>query len=209
MPLPPAQQRTWKAILERARRDGRIPEPATLAEAFGLHLTTIIQHLRALETKGLLEIESRGVGRSPVIRFTPHGRALAGLNGLPVLGSIPAGPLSEAIQRPIGFLSGFSRPGWFGLRVNGDSMADEIKDGDIVILQSRAKPNPGEVCAVRVGHEEASLKSLRWRGNEAQLIPNNPRYPTIKVPLRRVQVDGVYRGLLRGEIAHLWLEDAM
>ena len=208
MQLPKAQQAVWKAITEHVRREGALPAPQALSERFGTHITTVSQHLRALETKGLLEIESRGVGRSPILRLTLHGRALAGLLGLPVLGSIPAGALSEAIQHPIGFLPNIRQPGWFGLRVSGESMAHEIRDRDIVILQSEAEPRQGQVCAVRVDDDQSTLKYLSWRAGKARLRPHNPDYPTLIVPLERVRVDGVFRGLLRGEIAQAWMEES-
>lgn len=212
MQLPRGQQAVWRTVASSAQRDaGRVPAPHEVARALGLHATTVRQHLGALERKGLLAIEPAGVGRPPRLALTPSGRVLAGVAGLPVLGSIPAGPLADALQDPVGYLSlaGTVRPGWFGLRVSGDSMADLIVDGDVVVLQSGVEPRPNEICALRVDDERATLKYLRASGPLARLVPHNPAYPTLEVELERVRVDGAFRGLVRGELASLALEAPM
>ncbi len=207
MELSPVQHRVWSLLTQFARVERRTPPPSIIYTQLGLAPNTVKQHLQAIARKGLLEIESRGVGRSPHIRLTPEGRALAGLGGLPVLGAITAGSLQEALQHPVGFLPDIGRPGWYGLIVKGNSMAEEIRHRDLVILQAEVKPNPGEICAVRVGDERATLKHLRWRGKTASLIPHNPQFPTVTVPLEEVTVDGVYRGLVRGAFAERLMED--
>ncbi|HWG86126.1 MAG TPA: S24 family peptidase [Deinococcales bacterium] len=206
--LPRAQRAVWEELVAAARRDGRLPAPHQLAAARGIAHSTLRQHLLALAGKGLLEVRSAGRGRTPALALTMSGRRLAGLGGLPVLGAIPAGRLSDAVQEAAAYLSLPARPGWFGLRVSGDSMADLIVDGDIVVLQPEAEPRQNEVCAVRVGESAVTLKRLRWRDGIAQLLPHNPRYPVQEAPLEEVRVEGVFRGLLRGEVARV-LEDGM
>lgn len=208
MELPRGQGTVWGILARRLREDGSLPPVHELAREAGVHGTTAREHLRALERRGLVSYASRGVGRPPRLSLTPAGRSLAGLAGLPVLGSIPAGRLADALQEPVGYLSvpGVVRPGWFGLRVSGDSMADLIVDGDVVVLQGGAEPRPGEICAVRVDDERATLKYLRASGPTARLVPHNPAYPTVEVALERVRVDGAFRGLVRGELADLALE---
>jgi SOS-response transcriptional repressor LexA len=39
------------------------------------------------------------------------------------------------------------------------------------------------------------------------LRPHNPEYPTVKVPAKELQIEGVYQGLLRGEVAWALLKD--
>jgi repressor LexA len=206
--LPRAQREVWEAIVAFARQHNRLPAPHQLAAERGVAHSTLRQHLLALEHKDLLKVEAAGRGRSPSLQFTPLGRRLAGLAGLPLLGAIPAGSLADAVQEAGAFLALPGRSGWFGLRVSGDSMADLIVDGDIVVLQPGVEPRQNEVCAVRVGVGQATLKCLRWREGLAQLVPHNPRYPVQEVPLEEVHVEGVFRGLLRGEVARV-LEESM
>lgn len=202
MKLPRAQHELWEAIARHAREDGQIPPPHVLRQERGCAHSTLREHLQALERKGFIAINEQGRGRTPLLRLTNLGLVAAGMRGLPVVGAIPAGRLNEAMQDPIAFLNVPAKPGWFALRVSGDSMAEVILDGDLVVLQPEAQPRPNEICAVRVGNDQATLKYLRWREDEAQLVPHNPAYPTVSVPLADVSVDGVFRGLLRGELIH-------
>jgi SOS-response transcriptional repressor LexA len=65
---------------------------------------------------------------------------------------------------------------------------------------------------VRVGDDDSTLKYLSWQGSKThpkryELRPHNPAYPTLEVAPTDLRVDGVYRGLLRGDILkELYLE---
>jgi len=164
-----------------------------LADAFGIYPNALREHLDAIARKGHLEIKSRGRGRNPTVRLLTAG--------VPVVGHIAAGPLSEALEFPEGYLKLPSYPGRFGLRVRGDSMADEVKDGDVVLLKKRPHKS-GEICAVRIDRSDATLKYLDMYVNPEKVLlrPHNPEYPTTEVEAKRVAVDGVFSGLLRGEV---------
>lgn len=203
-PLTPTQERVYSRLLEHQRRTGRLPELSDLARSLGIHYVSLRQHLEALRKKGYLEFESRGRGRSPYLALPPHA------TGVPVLGDIPAGPFDAAVAHPEAFLP---MPGLagasFALRVRGDSMADLIQPGDVVLLSRRQPAREGEICAVRVGEEDVTLKYVhRLPGGRVELRPHNPRYDTLTVPATDVSIDGVYLGLLRGGAADALLEPA-
>jgi repressor LexA len=86
--------------------------------------------LKIMEREGWLDIRGGGAkGRSRMVTLTSKGRFALGAGGLPVLGSIPAGPLAEAISetddvRDPGELLPW-REGDFLLRVRGDSMTGD------------------------------------------------------------------------------------
>ncbi|HEX2864872.1 MAG TPA: S24 family peptidase, partial [Deinococcales bacterium] len=189
MKLPRVQQELWDSIIRHVRTEGQIPPPHILRDERGCAHSTLSEALQALEAKGLLTFQGRGRGRTPFLRLTSKGQLMAGLRGLPVVGAIPAGRLADAVQDPIAFLNVPTKPGWFALRVAGDSMAEVILDGDLVVLQPEAQPRPNEICAVRVGNDQATLKYLRWHEDRAELVPHNPAYPTVQVPLAEVQID--------------------
>jgi repressor LexA len=173
-----------------------MPDLAELARSLGITYVTLKQHLDALAHKGYLTVEGRGRGRSPVIHLP------AAATGVPLIGAIPAGPLSAALSDTEGYLPlhGLSSD-HFALRVRGDSMADLIQDGDVVLLERRAPASNGLICAARVGDEEATLKYVeRDGGDHLRLVPHNRDYPVLRVHLAEVQIDGVYRGLLRGAV---------
>jgi repressor LexA len=162
--------------------------------------------LRILERKGMLAIGGGGAkGRSRVLQLTAEGRRAVGLGGLPLLGSIPAGPLSEAVSEAQEMVEIEAmlpwRPGDFLLRVKGDSMiGDGILDGDKVLLRPEVEPYAGEIAAVLVGEaHEATLKHFLPlpETNQVKLRASNPGYRDLVVPAELVKVAGVFRGLIR------------
>jgi repressor LexA len=86
---------------------------------------------------------------------------------LPVVGSIAAGPLGEALQHAETFAEALRdllpfEPGDFLLEVRGDSMiGDGIYEGDRVLLRPNIHVQNGEIAAVHVGDEySATLKPV-------------------------------------------------
>lgn len=202
--LSPAQRKVYDRLLEAVRRTGATPDLAAFARDLGVHYVSLKQHLEALHRKGYLVFESRGRGRSPTLALPPQA------TGVPVLGGIPAGTLSEASVEPEGYLP---LPGMqgdvFALRVEGDSMADLIQDGDVVLFAKRTPQRSGEICAVRVGGSDVTLKYLdRLSPTSYALRPHNPRFPVVEVAAEELQIDGVYRGLLRGLLVGAFVRDA-
>lgn len=197
--LPQRQQQILDALQDAHERTGSLPELAELARSFGITYPTLREHLGALEAKGKLTVQTRGPGRSPIVTL------LGGRYGVPLFGEIAAGIPVGAYPTPDGHLALRGRPDQFALRVRGNSMADRIEDGDVVLLHHGEPQRSGEICAVRVGEDETTLKYLEWqpadgRSREYRLRPHNPAYPTIEVAAADLHIDGVFRGLLRGDV---------
>lgn len=200
--LTPAQERVYQRLVEHNRRTGSLPDLSGLARTLGIHYVSLKQHLEALERKGYIEFESRGRGRSPHVALPTHA------TGVPVLGDIPAGLLDSAIAHPEAYLALPNLDAsTFALEVRGDSMTDLIQPGDLVILSRRDVRRNGEICAVRIDDDDVTLKYLfRLDGGRIELRAHNPAYEPLVVAAGRVSVDGVYRGLLRGDAAGVLLE---
>lgn len=174
---------------------------AALASKFGIHPVTLREYLDAIARKGYLEIKSRGRGQNPSVRLL--------YSGVPIVGHIAAGLLSEALEHPEGYLKLAAYPGRFGLRVYGDSMADAVQDGDVVLLKKRPHKS-GDICAVRIDQSDATLKYLDLYVNHPETVllrPHNPTYPATEVEAARVVVDGVFSGLLRGDVINDLLQE--
>ncbi len=200
--LPPAQQRVYDRLLEHHGRYGTLPDLSEFARQLNVHYVSLKQHLQALDRKGLLRFESRGHGRSPLLQLHPAA------TGIPVLGGIPAGQLSEAAALAEEFLPlpGI-RQASFALRVEGESMADLIQPDDIVIFEKRRPHRSGEICAVRVDENEVTLKYLDFvKPDLVTLRPHNPDFEPVTVPAARVNVEGAYLGLMRGSVTASLLE---
>ena len=202
--LTPMQQKVYDRLTEHFRRRGEMPELSDLARELGMHYVSLKQHLEALDRKGYIGFESRGRGRSPLLTLPAQA------TGVPVLGDIPAGPLSEAAAHAESYLplAGLTRAR-FALRVHGDSMADLIQNGDVVVFEKREPYRSGEICAVRVGESEVTLKYLdRIGAGQYALRPHNADYPTVQAHAAEVAIEGVYLGLLRGDVLDVLLTSA-
>ena len=191
---------------------GRPPLTAELIEAMGVaRESSLSDLLQPLQRKGYISVQGGVRGRQRIIELTPQGRAAMQL-GAPVVGTVTAGPLREALLESeevvqslaegIGFQAGD-----FLLRVAGDSMTgDGICDGDKVLLRPDIMPGNGEIAGVQVMHEarewETTLKHVYACPGDFQveLRASNPRYPPIWVPSDQLSIAGVYRGLLRGPL---------
>lgn len=204
MQLSPMQRKVYERLREHHQRTGDLPDVSEFARELGVHYVSLKQHLEALDKKGFLLFESRGRGKSPRLELPAEA------TGIPVLGSIPAGPLSEAVSHAEAYLPLMGlRDRHFALRVHGDSMADLIQDGDVVLLEKRQPARSGEICALRLEDSDVTLKYLDMLGNgKYALRPHNPDYPVATVAARDLAIDGVYRGLLRGDVLSALLQEA-
>jgi repressor LexA len=200
----PAQRRILRAVaaLERQHAPAFVPD---IAEKLGLAgESSLTPTLQILERNGFISVLGGGArGRSRLIRLSPKGRHTLAIGGLPLLGSIPAGPLQEALAEPDAILEDHEllayRPGDFLLRVKGDSMTgDGILDGDKVLLRPNIECTSGEIAAVLVGDShEATLKRVFFEKENVRLRASNPRYKDIVVPAATLKIAGLFRGLIR------------
>lgn len=100
---------------------------------------------------------------------------------VPVLGTIPAGIPFEAIEDVIDYedLPVKSFPAgaqYFGLKIKGDSMEPDYRDGDTIILRRQEECKSGEDCAVMVNGNDATFKRVRLHENGITLQPLNIKY---------------------------------
>ena len=62
------------------------------------------------------------------------------------------------------------------LKVYGDSMLPELRDGDWVIISQRAETRPGDIAVICVNGSEGTIKRVEWSDAGLDLIPSNPAY---------------------------------
>lgn len=104
---------------------------------------------------------------------------------IPVLGSVAAGIPISAItdivdweEIPTDMASGGE---YYGLRLKGDSMAPEMRSGDIVIVRSQPDAETGDIVVVQVnGDSEATCKRLVKYDNGIVLMSINPDFPPMQ-----------------------------
>ena len=85
------------------------------------------------------------------------------------------------------------------LKVRGLSMRDAgILDGDLLAVHRVQEARSGQVVVARL-HDEVTVKRFRRRGNQVQLIPENPDFKIIEVDLNRtpLEIEGIAVGVIR------------
>src|SRR5262249_52448520 len=103
---------------------------------------------------------------------------------IPILGAIAAGsPIlaEENFEGTVAVDPGFlgAARSTFALRVRGGSMRDAgILDGDLVIVRSGDRADPGDIV-VAFWEGEATVKRFFRRGNAVVLHPENPAFEDI------------------------------
>ncbi len=98
------------------------------------------------------------------------------LQRIPILGRIAAGMPIYAEENIEGYTYTDLNCGgeYFGLRVKGDSMdAARIYDGDIVIIRKQDIVENGEIAAVLIDGQDATLKRFSRHGNIVTLMPQS------------------------------------
>lgn len=246
--LSSAQRRVLDAVLKRESM--QLPNFVSdlVAELSLRAESSLGPTLQRMARLGVVLLQGGGArGRQRLVVATPKGRLLCGLSGensdgaishtsttgapaslrlLPLLGTIPAGPLTEVIARGETPFEAVSvedllrhRPGDFLLQITGDSMVgDGIFEGDLVLLRPGVEVQQGEIAAVLwsgSGSEcEATLKRVFRKPpaphqststakdeetTEGKIVlrASNPAYPDLVLPAESVRIAGVFRGLVR------------
>jgi repressor LexA len=110
---------------------------------------------------------------------------------VPILGYVAAGIPISAITNIVDWEE--FDPGrltdheYFGLRIKGDSMYPDLKDGDYVICQVTNDADNGDICIVQVNGDEATCKKIRKRKDELELVPINTQYDPIIYTAKEVE----------------------
>lgn len=97
-----------------------------------------------------------------------------------VLGTISAGVPSditgEIVQvKLIEHLMEGHKKGVFIIRVHGESMAEEIEDGDVIVVSQNVSPEIGKRIVASV-NGEYTLKRFGQKGKKPRLIASNKKF---------------------------------
>ena len=117
-----------------------------------------------------------------------------------VLGKIAAGQPTEAIEdiETFDLTKVFDPHSHFLLRIQGTSMIlAGINDGDLAIIRHATIAKNNDIVVAIVDGGEATLKRFRHAKNTITLIPANDQLTAMEFPASRVEIRGVYVGLVR------------
>lgn len=205
--LTPRQSEILEFIRQALTESGAPPTRDEIARAFGFRsLNAAEQHLQALARKGLIELvagTSRGIRLKDSVR---EMMAAAQEVGLPLIGRVAAGsPIlaqENVLARPEVDPETFRPRADYLLAVRGMSMRDVgILDGDWLAVHKQAQARSGQIVVARLG-DEVTVKRLKLKGAQAELIAENPDYAPIVVDLRRepLVIEGLAVGVIRSSL---------
>lgn len=205
MALTKRQKEVLDVISTFVEHNGYSPSFEELASTLGLaSLATVHKHILALESKSYVK---RSYNQSRSIEVTQKyfdevrrydGRAPSG--GVPLLGRIAAGSPVESFpdqeKLELGDLT--AGDATFALQVRGESMIDDhICNGDYVVVEKTDRVRDGEIVVALVDDSETTLKRFYDEGEQIRLQPANAAMDPIRVPKKRVQVQGRVLAVLR------------
>lgn len=198
------QRNILEFISEFITDHGYPPTYQEIADKFGIASKHgVVRHLNALIKKGYI-VKSDTSARSIRIMDQRYQASPSTLS-LPLVGRVAAGMpiLSEEnvedyVAVPRRLIKSEGR--YFVLKVHGDSMVNAgILDGDMVIVRSTNRSNPGSIV-VALLEDEVTVKRLVSDGQQVYLKAENPAYPNIS-PKQEWRIQGKVVGLIRESVA--------
>ncbi len=157
-----------------------------------------------LKVEELISGETEKRAPNEETRFSNVVPAPVGLRRIPLISSVQAGMMTEAVDPfPPGGAFEYLLTDLdvsehaFALELEGRSMEPEFREGDRIIVDPATQPQPGDYVVAKNGREEATFKKYRPRGIGAsgrevfELVPLNPDYPTINSENEPARIIGV------------------
>lgn len=192
-----SQKKTLNFITDFINRHDYAPTAAEIAAGIGIKSRGVVhRYLRVLESTGFIKLTPK---RHRNIHLLDRNQTLPSI--LPLVGEIAAGQPIEAIAQheAIDVMNIFLGENRFALRVKGDSMIDEgIYDEDIIVCEQTDLAENGQIVVALIDGQEATLKRLQRNLNETiTLHPANQGLKPMTYPAERIQIQGLYVGLLR------------
>ena len=189
------QRDIYEFIKDKIESRGYGPTVREIGDAFHIKSPNgVMCHLNALVSKGLILRKDKSARAIQLVDHRPPGAEL------PLVGSVAAGPPTEAIAQEdhLDFSGLFCGPDHYALRVRGQSMIeDHIDDGDFVVIRKQATAENGDRVVAMIDNE-VTLKRYYRDKSQVRLEPANGRMQPIVVdPNSDSCILGVLVGVLR------------
>ena len=196
------QQRVLDCIQIYINKTGFPPTRANICKELGFKSPNSAEtHLRALEKKGFISIES---GASRGISIIKNQEQTSNDNEYPVIGLVAAGSptlAEENSERTINCPNSFFESNFdYFLKVKGLSMKDAgIMEDDLIAVKKTTDVKNGDIVIARLGDEVTVKFFKRKSSNIVELEPANKDYNNIVVNLEHdeLHIEGKSIGLLR------------
>ncbi len=183
---------------------GRAPSLRQAAADLGISHTAVAQLIGQLEKKGIIARQGRYSRSIRILPPQPAADRPPSQKSVPIVGRITAGLPIYAQQEYDGSVlvdaTLFPGDNLFCLRIQGDSMQGAgILDNDLVICRPRRYAENGEIVAVLIQGEEATVKRFFREGDQIELRPENDLYPPGRYCLADILIQGKVIGVIRAD----------
>ena len=196
------QQRVLDCIQIYINKTGFPPTRANICKELGFKSPNSAEtHLRALEKKGFISIES---GASRGISIINNQEQTSDDNEYPVIGLVAAGSptlAEENIERTINCPNSFFESNFdYFLKVKGLSMKDAgIMEDDLIAVKKTTDVKNGDIVIARL-EDEVTVKFFKRKSPKiVELEPANEEFENIIINLEQdeLHIEGKSVGLLR------------
>jgi repressor LexA len=196
------QQRVLDCIQIYINKTGFPPTRANICKELGFKSPNSAEtHLRALEKKGFISIES---GASRGISIINNQEHISNNNEYPVIGLVAAGSptlAEENVERTINCPNSFFESSFdYFLKVKGLSMKDAgIMEDDLIAVKKTTDVRNGDIVVARLD-DEVTVKFFKRKSPKIiELEPANEEFENITINLEHdeLHIEGKSVGLLR------------
>lgn len=165
-----------KASLSRTLAGEQNPRSTTL-----MALRALVAEIEAPKVTGALVLKEGEIGEVQDTRRIIPGGQLAPVVSWAVAGSPGFDPQDLANQTDEVHPTDCRDPNCFWLQVENDSMIDEVKPGDYMLLAPNSEAVNGRIVAAKLSQERGVLCKLYHRnGDVIRLTSYNPAYPMLE-----------------------------
>lgn len=175
-------------------KNGSVPRASTLqkiADHFGVDVKELISDTPAPASDRPVHAERREYGRVKVVNQVAAGLPIEAIDVFDPDDPDDWEELEESLLKD---------GEYFGLRVRGDSMLPDFRNGDIVIVRKQDTAEEGEFVVVTENGHAGTVKKIHYRTDGITLIPLNPDYPPIKYTAEECRTIPV---LIAGKVVRL------
>ncbi|MFP4018511.1 MAG: transcriptional repressor LexA [Bacteroidales bacterium] len=178
---------SYLSDLENERYDPSLKKLNKIADA--LNVSTA--YLLDIYDQDKTENQEKFYLKESKIKYTAESELIK----IPIIGEIAAGEPILAEERIIGYkkmpLEDVECGTYFLLKVNGDSMINAgIYEGDCVLIRKQPDCETGEIAAVIVDNENATLKRVYFNDGNILLQPENPNYKPMNISAKEIKIIG-------------------
>lgn len=202
MQNPTRRQREVLDFLKRyIATHGYVPSYQVIARHLGVSSKAgVAKHIRALEDLGLV-LRKRENGRFQLNVSMTDPASVSGpmVDWIrPPDGNEPDGWDLPPFALPPFVLGSFSTEQISAFRVTDNGMIERnIAEGDIALIERRTFVRDGTIAAVVVKQRSALLRVYYRVGAKVELCCANPKSENVSLPADKVEVIGMFRGLIR------------